>query len=197
VIHIALLDDHPAVLAGLRRLIEAEDDMTVLAAAATAPELAERLAGARADVLILDHDPARADGLSRCRRIKDRPSPPAVVIYTAYAGPATVLAARAAHADAVVDKADDVHVLLSAIRAVAGGERLLPPVPRDAFEAGVSRLEDDDLPVFAMLLDRESVDAIADTLGTDRAEASWRAQRIVGRLRPRQPTLSSRSPRTP
>jgi DNA-binding NarL/FixJ family response regulator len=197
VIHIALLDDHPAVLAGLQRLIEAEDDMTVLAAAATAPELAERLAGARADVLILDHDPARADGLSRCRRIKDRPSPPAVVIYTAYAGPATVLAARAAHADAVVDKADDVHVLLSAIRAVAGGERLLPPVPRDAFEAGVSRLEDDDLPVFAMLLDRESVDAIADTLGTDRAEASWRAQRIVGRLRPRQPTLSSRSPRTP
>jgi DNA-binding NarL/FixJ family response regulator len=174
--------------------------MTVLAASATAPELARQLAGARADVLVLDHDPARADGLSRCRRIKNRGNPPAVVIYSAYAGPATVLAARAAHADAVVDKADDVRVLLSAIRAVARGERALPPVPRTAFEAGVNRLEDDDLPVFAMLLDRESVDAIAETLGADRAEAAWRAQRIVGRLQPRlrgQQTPSSPSLRAP
>jgi DNA-binding NarL/FixJ family response regulator len=184
-IHIALLDDHPAVVAGLRRLIEPEHDLTIAAAAATAPELARQLNGTRADVLVLDHDPARADGLAHCRRIKDRPNPPGVVIYSAYAGPAAVLAALAAHADAVVDKADDVRVLLSAIRAIARGETLLPPVPRDAFEAAVNRLEDDDLPVFAMLLDREPIDVIANTLGTERREISWRAQRIIGKLRPK------------
>jgi two-component system response regulator DesR len=185
VIHIALLDDHPAVVAGLIRLIEPEPDLTVIAAAATAPELARRLDGARADVLVLDHDPARADGLAHCRRIKERSNPPAVVIYSAYAGPASVLAAHAAHADAVVDKADDVRVLLTAIRAVGRGETMLPAVPPDAFEAGVNRLQDEDLPIFAMLLDRESGDVIAATLGMERGEVSWRVQRIIGRLRPK------------
>jgi DNA-binding NarL/FixJ family response regulator len=184
-VDIALLDDHPAVVAGLRRLIEPEHDLNVIADAATASELARRLGGRRADVLVLDHDPARADGLSHCRRIKDRPDPPGVVIYSAYAGPAAILAAHAAQADAVVDKADPVSVLLCAIRAVAHGETRLPAVPREAFEAGVSRLADEDLPIFAMLLDREPVDAIAETLGTGRDEVARRVQRIIGRLRPK------------
>jgi DNA-binding NarL/FixJ family response regulator len=194
-IHIAVLDDHPAVVAGLRRLIEPEGDLTVVAAAATAPELARQLDGARADVLVLDHDPGRADGLAHCRRIKDRLNPPGVVIYSAYAGPAAILAARAANADAVVDKADDVQVLLCAIRAVARGDTMLPPVPRDAFESAVNRLEDDDLPIFAMLLDREPVDVIANTLGTERGEISWRVQRIIGRLRPKLSRGAATRPR--
>jgi hypothetical protein len=53
------------------------------------------------------------------------------------------------------------------------------------FEAAVARLDDEDLPVFAMLLDREPLDSIADAMRTDRAEIAWRAQRIIGRLRPR------------
>jgi DNA-binding NarL/FixJ family response regulator len=185
-LRIALLDDHPAVLAGLRRLIDAEPDLTVAAVAATAPELARELDGVRPDVLILDYDLIRDDGLAHCRRIKSRPDPPAVVVYSAYAGPALTLAARAAQADAVVDKAEPVQSLLAAVRLAAGGEVVMGAVPRDAFEAAVGRLQDEDLPVFAMLLDRESYDSIAEALRVDQAEVSRRAQRIVGRLRPRR-----------
>jgi two-component system response regulator DevR len=184
-LRVALLDDHPAVLAGLRRLIDSEPDLTVAAAASSATKLALQLGGVRPDVVVLDHDLARHDGLSHCRRIKSRPQPPAVIIYSAYAGPALILAARAAQADGVVDKAAPVQALLAALRSVADGEIVMSAVPRDAFEAAVARLDDDDLPVFAMLLDREPLDSIARTLRTDPAEVSWRAQRIVGRLRPR------------
>jgi DNA-binding NarL/FixJ family response regulator len=184
-LHVALLDDHPAVLAGLRRLIDSEPDMAVAAVASSAHSLARELDGLRPDVLVLDYDLARDDGLSHCRRIKSRPQPPAVIIYSAYAGPALTLAARAAQADGVVDKAEPVQTLLTALRRVARGEVVLPPVPHDVFEAAVARLEDDDLPVFAMLLDREPRDSIARALRIDEAEAGWRAQRIVGRLRPR------------
>jgi hypothetical protein len=52
--------------------------------------------------------------------------------------------------------------------------------------SAVARLEDEDLPVFAMLLDRESYDSIAEALRIDPAEVSRRAQRIIGRLRPRR-----------
>lgn len=185
-LRIALLDDHPAVLAGLRRLIDAEPDLTVAAVAASAPELARKLNGLRPDVVILDYDLARDDGLAHCRRIKSRPNPPAVIIYSAYAGPALTLAARTAQADALVDKAEPVQTLLSAVRRTATGEVLTSPIPREAFEAAVARLEDDDLPVFAMLLDGEPPDSIAEVLRLDQAEVNWRAQRVVGRLRPRR-----------
>ena len=130
-LRVAILDDHPAVLAGLRRLIASEPDLTVAAVASTAHELAHELDGLRPDVLVLDYHLARDDGLSHCRRIKSRPQPPAVIIYSAYAGPALTLAARAAQADGVVDKAEPVRTLLTALRRVALGEVALSPVPRD------------------------------------------------------------------
>jgi DNA-binding NarL/FixJ family response regulator len=191
-LRVALLDDHPAVLAGLRRLIEPQPDLTVIAAAPTAAELSQQLAGAPADVLVLDYDLARGDGLSHCQRIKRRAAPPAVIIYSAYAGPSLVLAARAAGADGVLDKAEPVQNLLIAVRRAAAGEETLPAVPRDAYEAAVAALDDEDLPVLAMLLDREPLDAIAHALRTSRTQVSWQAQRIVGRLRPGLNTRAAR-----
>jgi DNA-binding NarL/FixJ family response regulator len=183
-IRLALLDDHPAVLAGLRRLVEHEPDLLIVGAAPSAPELACQLGSQRADVVVLDHDLARSDGLSQCRRIKDRPSPPAVIIYSAFASSALALAARVARADAVVSKTAPVSSLLAAIRAVAVGETMLPEIPREAYETAVGRLPSEDLPVLAMLLDGESPPAIAEALRTEPAEIAWRAQRIIGRLRP-------------
>ena len=185
---VALLDDHPAVLAGLRRLIDAELDLEVVAAGLTAQDLARQLERTTTDVLITDHDLGRSDGLAFCLRAKRRRAAPAIIIYSAYGGPALILAARAAGADAIVDKAEPVARLLTAIRAVAAGERLLPAVPRSAFETAVSKLEDEDLAVFAMLLDDTSPQEIAQTLRTKEADINRRAQRIVGRLRPARGT---------
>jgi two-component system response regulator DevR len=184
-LRIAILDDHPAVLAGLRRLIEAEHDMAVVAAAATPAELAKQIDGIRVDVLVLDYDLPDADGLAYCRRVKSRPRPPGVVIYTADATPALTLAARAAQADGVIGKADPISLLLSSIRRVAQGEAVMPPLRYEAYEALIARIDDEDLPILAMLLDGESLDAIAATLRIDRIEVGWRVQRIVGRLRRR------------
>lgn len=191
-LRIALLDDHPAIIAGLQRLIARETGLEVIAAASEPIELARRLDGRRADVVVLDHDLAHADGLATCAGIKGRPNPPAVVIYSAHTGPSVVIAARAAQADAVVDKAAPVHVLLDAIRTVASGGIRFPAVAPDAFQIAVARLDDDDLPVFAMLLDREWPGAIAETLRIDEPEARRRIKRVVGRLRQRRRSLTDR-----
>jgi DNA-binding NarL/FixJ family response regulator len=185
---VALLDDHPAVLAGLRRLIDAEPDLEIVAAGTTAHDVARQLQRTTVDVLIADHDLGRSDGLAFCLRAKRHDDAPAIIIYSAYGGPALILAARAAGADAIVDKAEPVARLLTAIRAVSVGKRLLPAVPRRAFETAVSKLEDEDLAVFAMLLDGTSPQEIAQTLRTKEAEINRRAQRIVGRLRPARGT---------
>ena len=186
--HVALLDDHPAVLAGLRRLISAEPDLEVVAAGLSAEDVASQLRGTTADLLIADYDLGRSDGLAYCLSSKQRDDAAAIIIYSAYGGPALILAARAAGADAIVYKAEPVSGLLNAIRAVPAGKRILPAVPRHAFEAAVSKLEDDDLAVFAMLLDGTSPRGIAHALRTDVHEINRRAQRIVGRLRPARVT---------
>jgi DNA-binding NarL/FixJ family response regulator len=185
VLDVALLDDHPAVLAGLRRLIDPEPDLTVIAAARSADDLARRLDGRRVDVIVLDYDLARGDGLSLCGRFKSRPEPPGVIIYSAYASPALSLAARAAGADGVVDKSEPVSALLAAIRAVARGVMHIPGIPPDAYEAAAERLDEEDLPILALLLDGEPADGIAQALRADPSEIVWRRQRIVGRLRPK------------
>jgi len=181
---VALLDDHPAVLVGLRRLLEFEPGLTVVACTRDHRELPGLLDRARPDVVILDHDLAHVDGLAQCLRVKRRQDPPAVVVYAAYTGPGLAIAARAAGADALVDKAAPVHELLEAIRGVARGSRLIPAPPADAYAAAVARVDDTDLPVLAMLLDGASVEEIAVALRREPAEVAWRAQRIVGRLCP-------------
>ncbi len=189
-IRLALLDDHPAVLTGLRRLLEPAPDMEVLAAAAEPIALARALGGRRPDLVILDYDPARGDALALCRRIKCRRGAPGVLIFTAYAGDALTIAARAAQADGVLDKSEPAPALLDAIRRIASGKSVMPTVARADFEVAVARLDDADLPIFTMLLDGAALPAIAEGLQTDEREAARRTQRIVRRLRP---TLSGRT----
>ena len=186
-IRVALLDDHPVVLTGLQRLLASANDVDVVAAAGDPTSLARALDGRRADIVIADYDPTRNDTLAVCRRAKSRAEAPRMLLYTAYASPALAIAARAAQADGLVDKSEPASALLNAIRRIANGETVIPTVGPEAFEAAVSRLDERDLPLFAMLLDGESVSGIADALRSDERDAARRAHRVVQRLRPRLP----------
>jgi DNA-binding NarL/FixJ family response regulator len=183
VIRIALLDDHPAVLAGLQRLVEAEPDLSLLAAAESQEALLRHLDGERADVVVADYDLRRGDGLALCQRLKERPRAPAVVIYSAYAGPALALGARIAGADAVIDKGGSVRKLLATIRAVADGVIAMPQIPHELRQAAIARLDDDDVPVAAMLLTGTPHQDIAEALSIERREVTQTARRIVTGVR--------------
>ena len=184
-LRVAILDDHPAVLAGLQRLIERADGVEPVTAVDTAEKLFRGLDGARADVVILDYDLARGDGLTLCHRLKERLLPPKVVVYSAYAGPALAVAARVAGADAVVDKRAPVSELIDAVRRVAAGEVVLPEIPRDLREAAIVRLAPEDVPVASMRLAGTSHQGIAEALGADRRDVTRRVRRLVGQLRPK------------
>ena len=60
----------------------------------------------------------------------------------------------------------------------------MPPVSRDAYEAALAMLDDEDVPVLAMLLDGTSLDDMAKALRKSRVEISWLCQRVVCRLSP-------------
>jgi two-component system response regulator DevR len=183
-LRVAVLDDHPAVLAGLQRLLDSTSDLQSVAVADSAQQLLRQLDRARADVVVLDYDLARGNGLKLCQTLRERVRPPAVVIYSADAGPRLALAARIAGADALVDKRAPASELLDAVRRAAAGRSSLPQVSAEQQEAAISRLAPDDVPVASMLLAGTSQQGIAETLATDRRDVARRARRIVGRLRP-------------
>jgi DNA-binding NarL/FixJ family response regulator len=176
---VALLDDHPATLDGLRALLSAEPDV-VVASVLTAPALRRRLPILCPHVVVVAH----RDGLAVCRDLKRGATAPAVILVTPGSGPAFALAARAAGADAILSETDSPLALLATIHAAAAGEATPPGFRRDGYAAAVERLEDDDLPVLTMLLDGRPPGAIAALLRLAPAELDVRVQRIVGRLQP-------------
>jgi DNA-binding NarL/FixJ family response regulator len=185
-ISVIVVDDHAAVRLGLMRLLDGQADLDAVAAVADERQLRAALEEIDPDVVIVDYDLSRGDGLAICHALKQRRPAPAAVVYTAYAGPALRVSAAVAQADALVDKAEPPERLLDAVRRVAAGERLIEAPPPQLMHAAAARLDAGDLPIVAMLLDGAGHDEIAQALGElDRTDVSHRVRRVLGRLRTR------------
>jgi DNA-binding NarL/FixJ family response regulator len=179
---VLVVDDHPALRAGLRGLLEQEPGMTFLGAVAEERRLAEAVARSRPDVVVLDYALGHGDGLSACFRLKQRSQPPAVVLYSGYVDDVFAVPAAVAQADAIVPKSAPVEVLLDAIRAASTRQARLPAPDPELIQAASSRVGPDDLPVIGMLFARVPVREIADTLDTTPADVRARALRIIAEM---------------
>ena len=181
-IAVLVVDDHPALRAGLLGLLEQEPGIRCVGAVADERGMVRAVRRERPDVVVLDYALGRGDGLSACFRLKQRPDPPAVVLYSGYVDGVFAVPAAVAQADAIVVKSAPVQELLDAIRTVAGGgSALLQPDP-EMMHAASSRLQEQDLPVLGMLFARVPVDEIAQTLETTPADIRARALRMIGEM---------------
>ena len=181
-VSVLVVDDHPALRAGLEQLLDQEPGYRLLGAVASEAELAIALGRHRPDVVVMDYALARGDGLSACFRLKQRAHPPGVVLYSAYVDDVFAVPATLAQADAIVSKNDPVDVLLTAIDAAAAGTSQVPSPDPELIEAASARLDADDLPIVGMLFARVRVGDIASTLATDPREVRARALRIIGEM---------------
>jgi DNA-binding NarL/FixJ family response regulator len=162
---ILLVDDHPAVRAGLRALLDDEPDLAVVAALADPEEALERARDLAPDVAVVDYHLGRSDGLMLCRGLKHTARPPRVLLFSAYADGPLAVAAAIAGADGVLGKGVLGDELCRAIRVVARGEWLRPPPDPDALRAVASRLDPGDAPIMRMLVEGTPPDEIAAVLG--------------------------------
>ncbi|MDI6104578.1 response regulator transcription factor [Actinoplanes sp. NEAU-A12] len=128
-IRVLLADDQALMRAGFRALLDAEDDVEVVGEAVdggSAVELARRL---RPDVVLMDVQMPRLDGIEATRRIGADPGLAGVrvLILTNYELDAYVFAALRAGASGFLLKDADPADLLQAIAVVARGDALLAP----------------------------------------------------------------------
>ena len=181
-VSVLVVDDHPALRAGLAGLLRQEREFELIGAVASEAEMLEALEVGVPDVVVLDYALGRGDGLSACFRIKQRRDPPSVVLYSAYVDAVFAVPAAVAQADAIVSKSAPVDELLDAIHAVASGHPQVPRPDPEFVEAASSRLIDQDLPVLGMLFGRVPARDIAETLGMGVPDVRARALRIIGEM---------------
>jgi DNA-binding NarL/FixJ family response regulator len=182
-IRVILVDDHPAMRAGLTAVLRSEPGIVALGAASSADDLPLTLNRTRPDVVLLDYHLPGTDGLTICRRLKRMVPAPAVLLYSAYADASLVVPALLAGADGMLHKSAPAPELFDAIRTVARGDRVLPPVDRELLEAAGAELDPQDLPILGMTIDGTPPAEIAATLRLDPAELSERIDAMVQRLR--------------
>jgi DNA-binding NarL/FixJ family response regulator len=197
VITVVIADDQALVRGGFRALLDAQDDITVLAEAADGDEAVQFALEHRPDVLLMDIRMPGTDGLVALRRIAedDRLSDVRVVILTTFDLDEYVFEAMRAGANGFLVKDTEPDELLRAVRLAAAGEALLSPrVTRRLMEEFATRAKDPvALPGMANLTARErevvtlvgeglSNDEIADRLLMSAATAKTHVSRAMIKL---------------
>ena len=126
-ITVLLVDDHPVVIEGLRKVLATAGDISVTGEAHDAAGALTQAAALRPDVILLDLRMPGASGVQATRRLRAQESRAAVIILTSYGDQAYVRQALEAGADGYLLKSTPPEQLIAAIRATARGRRQLSP----------------------------------------------------------------------
>ena len=126
-IAVFLMDDHEIVRRGVRDLLEAEPDITVVGEAGTASSALARIPALKPDVAVLDVRLPDGDGVSVCREIRSRMPEVACLMLTSFGDDEALFDAIMAGAAGYVLKQIRGTDLVGAVRTVASGQSMLDP----------------------------------------------------------------------
>jgi DNA-binding NarL/FixJ family response regulator len=195
-IRVLLADDQALVRGGLRKIVETEPDMAVVAEAADGFEAVEAARASRPDVAVLDIRMPRLDGIEATRRITSTLLGVRVLMLTTFGLDDYVFSALRAGASGFMLKDAPPEELVDAIRVVAGGSALLAPAvtrsvieefarhaPRDATPApALDELTAREREVLLLLCRGRSNSEIAADLVVSEATAKTHVARVLMKL---------------
>jgi len=178
-VRILVADDHPIFRDGLRRLLEAEPDLSVVAQAVDAAEAIQLTQQVQPDILLLDVAMPKVSGIEALETLVELPNPPGVILLTAAIDRGDIVKALQLGARGVVLKESATAVLLKAIRVVMEGGywvgresvsdllfalQSLAPLPERAESAARFSLTAREVQIVRLILAAAGNKKIADTL---------------------------------
>jgi DNA-binding NarL/FixJ family response regulator len=183
-IRVLIVDDHPAVRAGVWSMLRVEPGLQPAGAVSDADEALERTAAVSPDVVLVDYRLQDGNGLLLCHRLHKLPGAPRVLVYSAYSETELAVPAFLAGASGVLSKGATPDALVEAIRSVARGRRVFRPIRPEHVQAAATRLSPDDLPVLGMLVQGTPLQEVATTLGLSPEQLTARLYAMIARLAP-------------
>jgi DNA-binding NarL/FixJ family response regulator len=182
-IAVLVVDDHPAVRRGVRRLLCDQPDMRVVAEAPSAARALDAAASG-VEVAVVDYHLGDRNGLWLAERLRRLEPSPRVLVYSAFSDDALAVAAVVAGVDGLLSKSAIGDELCVAVRRIAAGDAYLPRISMTVARAMSVRVDPRLRPVFGMLVQgiatddvRRALQLSADGLEVARAE-------ILGALAP-------------
>jgi two-component system response regulator NreC len=127
VIRIVLVDDHALVRSGLKRLLEAQDDLEVIGEAGNMQDAVFEVRAAKPDLVLLDVMMPGESGVEGLPRLLDEAPGIKVVMLSMEDEPSLVRQAFASGASGYVLKNAVDAELVAAVREVAAGNRYVHP----------------------------------------------------------------------
>lgn len=126
-ITVLLVDDHPVVIEGLRKLLETAGDIDVTGTANDASSALSQARALQPQVILLDLRMPGATGIQTARRLREQDYAGAIIVLTSYGDQAYVTQALEAGADGYLLKSTPSDQLIAAIRNASHGRRQLSP----------------------------------------------------------------------
>lgn len=184
-IRVVVTDDHPVVRTGLAALLDAQPDMTVVAAFATAEDLISEIPDADVVLLDLRFGDGRMGGATATRWLVEHGGPP-VLILTTYDTDVDIVTAVEAGALGYLLKDAPTEELTAAIRSAAAGRPALGPavqqrLMRRVMAPGIT-LSPRELEVLQLVGEGHSNDTVAERLFVSRATVKTHLAHIFDKL---------------
>lgn len=127
-IRVVVIDDQQLVRAGLRMIVDAEEDIDVVGEADNGESGLALIASTRPDVALMDIRMPVLDGVDATRRLAAQPDATTrVLVLTTFDTDEAVVAALRAGASGFLLKDTEPEALVRAIRAVAVGDAVVSP----------------------------------------------------------------------
>ncbi|WP_218011462.1 response regulator [Azohydromonas lata] len=126
-IRVMLVDDHAVVRTGYRRLVDAEPDMQMVAAVATAEEACAALRDTEVDVAVMDLSLREGSGLEAIRRLLERKPDLRVLVFSMHQSAGYATQAMRNGAIGYITKNSEPLEMIDAIRRTFQGQRVFSP----------------------------------------------------------------------
>lgn len=186
-IAVLVVDDHPLVREGTRRLLEGQRDITVVGEAESGEGALELAAKLGPDVVLLDIHLGGLNGFDVARKLSDEHPNVKILMLTAFDDREYVHAALAAGASGYLLKTTRGEELAEAIRGVLKGREIIDPVlereisGQDA-KVDALALTDREMEVVALLAEGLPNKAIASRLGISRRTVEGHISRVFAKV---------------
>jgi len=162
VIRVLLADDEHLIRSGFAALLRLEDDVEVVAEAASGDEALAMAQHHRPDVAVLDLQMPGPDGIAVAERLRELVPGCAAVIVTSHGRPGYLKRALGAGVRGFLPKTVSASVLATVVRTVHGGGRYVDPeLAAEAISAGDSPLTPREADVLELAADGAPVEEIA------------------------------------
>jgi DNA-binding NarL/FixJ family response regulator len=193
-LRVLVADDHPLFRDGLRTVLDATDDLLVVAEAGDGEEAVRLALSEQIDVALFDVHMPGVSGIEAAGRVAIAAPGIRVLMLTMFQDDASIFAALRAGARGYVLKDADRTELLRAVRAVASGEAIFSPTIAarvlDHFAGGSPTAAAEDFPmlttrerdVLHLLARGRSNPEIAARLGLTRKTTSNYVSSILTKL---------------